>query len=209
MNCNLVTKLQIRCFNFLLYCRVADLFNQHSKYVCNSFHARRRKRQLRVCFSLLQHLLLFGSQKKTTFFLSTAIKPEIKAAAAAAAQVSSYSALLTWYLQRGAGGHDATMGARQPAGPWAWPGHKGHAELRGEQGQIYCTFRLQHTKCWMLPIGWHWGQNLRVEISSPRIPWAEEVVGQARGAARGGWRGLGLGLRAAPSQAVPFSRAVI
>lgn len=205
MNFNLVTKLQICCFNFLLYCRVADLFNQHSKYVCNSFHARRRKQQLWVHFSLLQHLLLFGSQKKTTFFMSTAIKPEIKAAAAAAAQVSSYSTLLTWYLQRGAGGHDATMGAHHPAGPWARPGHNGHAELAGEQGQIYCTFRLQHINRWMLPIDWHWGQNLRVELSSPRIPWAEEVVGQARG----GWRGLVLGLRAALSQAVPFSGAVI
>lgn len=46
-------------------------------------------------------------------------------------------------------------------------------------------------------------------MSSPRIPWAEEVVGQAWGAARGGWRGLVLGLRAALAQAVPFSGAVI
>lgn len=28
MDCNLVTKLKIQCFNFLFYCRAADLFKQ-------------------------------------------------------------------------------------------------------------------------------------------------------------------------------------
>lgn len=40
MNCNLVTKLKIECFNSLFHYREADLFNQYSKYVCSSFHAR-------------------------------------------------------------------------------------------------------------------------------------------------------------------------
>lgn len=184
MNFNLVTKLQICCFNFLLYCRVADLFNQHSKYVCNSFHAR-RKQQLWVRFSLLQHLLLFGSQKKLTFFffLSTAIKPEIKAATAAAAQVSSYSTLLMWYLQRGAGGHDATMGAHHPADPWARPGHKGHAELAGGAGA-----NLLHTQTSAYqPLNASRRLALRTKSSSGGV-FPKDTLGRG-----GGWPGLGSG----------------
>lgn len=36
---------------------------------------RCEKQQLAVHFLLFQHLLLLGSQKEVTFFLSTAIKP--------------------------------------------------------------------------------------------------------------------------------------
>lgn len=74
MNYNLVTKLKMQCFNSLFHCKAADLFNQHSKYVCSSFHARSRSSSWELIFLLFKHLMLFGYEKKPPFFV-TAIKP--------------------------------------------------------------------------------------------------------------------------------------
>lgn len=155
MNCNLVTELQTRCFNSLLCCKVANLFNQHSKYVCKSFHARSRSRGL-IFYCSSTYCYLEVRKKRPFFFLSTAIKPS-----------------------RNESG--STSGAGQ-----------------------FCTFRLQHPKCWIPPVDRNRGQN---PVLWERRSLAQGCPGQRGCSASSGEGGGGLG--AAPMRAVPFSRVVI
>lgn len=74
MNCNLVTKLKIKCFNSLFCYRAADLFNQHTKYVCSSFHARSSSWGF-IFYCLSTYCCLDVFFKKNQLFLSTACKP--------------------------------------------------------------------------------------------------------------------------------------
>lgn len=64
----------------------------------------------------------------------------------------------------------------------------------GEQGRIYCTFRLQHPKWRMLPIDWNWGQNLVLwEWRSLPQGYPGQRGCLASGRERGGRRGASAG----------------
>lgn len=103
MNCNLVTELQIHCFNSLFCCRAADLFHQHSKYARNGFHVRSNSWEFICFFTVSAPTAVWTSENDFFFCPLQSNQVETKAGAE---QVSSDSTLAGCCLQRGAGGQD-------------------------------------------------------------------------------------------------------
>lgn len=153
MNCNLVTKLKIQCFNSQFHCRAADLFNQHSKYVCSSFHARSRSSSWGFIFYCLSTFCCLDVFKKNHLFLSTAFKPS--------RQKEHHRSAVT-QLSQG----DAVEGS------WTW-WQCAHSTLLPPENppQILSTLQRQNLLLWkqrFLPqgypgqegcsaVGWCWG----------------------------------------------------
>lgn len=116
MNYNLVTKLKMQCFNSLFHCKAADLFNQHSKYVCSSFHARSRSSSWELIFLLLSTYCCLDMRKNHLFLSLLSNQTETKGTSVHIRCYSPPKELL-W---RGAG-HDGSV-PTAPCCPLSWSG---------------------------------------------------------------------------------------
>lgn len=149
MNCNLVTKLKMQCFNSLFHCRAADLFNQHSKYVCSSFHARRRSSSWELIFYCLSTYCCLDMRKNHLFCHCYQTKQKQKE--------HQCMSGVTQLPRRCCGEELGTMAGcpQHPAAHWA------------ALGRI-------HPKAWALPIVRTWSCGSKDFF--PKDTWAEGVL---------------------------------
>lgn len=187
MNCNLVTKLKIQCFNSLFYCRAADLFKQI--FLClistvNMYAAvfmQEAEAAAGGSFFTVQAPTALWMWEKTTFFCP--LLSNQTGTKGTAAQVRSYSTLPRRCSWRGVGHNGSVPTA--PCCPLSWAGH---GEAGQNPPQVLSTSQRQN----LGPV--------KAKISSPSMPWAEGVLSPWGGAGAEGWE---------LSQALPFSGAVI
>lgn len=183
-NCSLVTELQIQCFNSLVCRRAPDLFNQYSKYVCNSLHAQSRSSSWGFVFYWFSTYCYLEVGEYPTFFSSTATKWKRDESSSSTGQL-----LLNASDMMSARGELAGTCRSAPSPPWVprsstgvqgpcWSGRSwgefiAHSDLSIPDAELRLELRAKSG-----PLG--------VEISSSGIPWAEGVLGWQQGAAWGG-----------------------
>lgn len=202
MNCNLVTKLKIQCFNSLFYCRAADLFKQI--FLClistvNMYAAvfmQEAEAAAGGSFFTVQAPTALWMWEKTTFFCPLlSIQTGTKGTAA---QVRSYSTLPRSYPVEG------TWARWQCAHSTLLPPELGWAQgSRAESTPG--TEHFPETKSWSCeskdffskdtlgrrgaqPMGWCWGWGLRA-LPGPALQWCSylKVNKGCRGLATSLW----------------------
>jgi len=163
----------------LFYCKVADLFNHCSKYVCDSFHWRSSSWGF-ICYCFSTYCYLEVRKKHLCFFLSTAIRPNGGQSGGSSSSSSTGESL----LEACDGG--ACRGELVPTAP-CWP--RAQDPCSAGLGLVHRTFRLPLCPSRRPDLRTKRGPS-GVGVSSPRTPWAQGGSASC-GEVRGGWgRGL-------------------